>query len=217
MNIVVIEDEPLLREAVTEFLNSQEDFNVTAFDSIASFVDQYRMDTRIDLILLDIMLNGQNSLHHLFKIKRLVPDSKILIVTGNKNEAYLLKAIQEGADGYYLKGDSLARLLEAIENIILNNAFVDPGMVRMLFKRFKSSAKSPAQVSPELDFMAQHFDLGKREIEILTGLYEGMRYKEIADRYHVSINTVRHYVLSLYRKTQVNSRKDLLKKVRSLG
>lgn len=217
MNIVIIEDDLELRADMTEFLQAQGTFRVASFESIGSFVDYFSMDTKVDLLLLDVMLNGQNSLNHLFKIKRLVPNAKVLIVTGSNTEAFMMKALAEGAEGYYLKGADLQLLLGAIQNVITHSAYIDPTLTKALIKRYKTNVTEQPPASPELNYMAQNFDLNKREMEILTGLSEGMRYKEIAERYHVSINTVRHYVLSLYRKTDVNNRKELIKKAKTLS
>ncbi|MFZ4476838.1 MAG: response regulator [Saprospiraceae bacterium] len=217
MDIVIIEDDPTLRADMTDFLQAQDNFRVSSFESIGSFVDYFTMETKVDLMLLDVMLHGQNSLNHLFKIKRLVPNTKVLIVTGSNSEAFLLKALAEGAEGYYLKGADLQVLLGAIQNVLEHSAYVDPTLTKTLIKRYKTNVPEQPTASPELNYMAQNFELNKREMEILTGLSDGMRYKEIAERYHVSINTVRHYVLSLYRKTNVNNRKELIKKTKTLS
>ncbi|MBU6343472.1 MAG: response regulator transcription factor [Bacteroidetes bacterium] len=217
MNVIIIEDEDQIRADMTAFMQLQPGYRVHAFDSISAFIDFFKSDTKVDLILLDVMLHQENSLHHLFKIKRLVPDAKILIVTGSNAEAFLFKAIQEGADGYYLKGSDIHLLQEAIQHVLKNSAFVDPAMTRLLLKPLKSRPQTQsASIQPELQYFIQNYDLNKREIEVLTGLSEGLRYKEIADQFHVSINTVRHYVLTLYRKAGVNNRKGLLKKLKAL-
>jgi two-component system response regulator NreC len=217
MDIVIIEDDPTLRADMTDFLQAQDNFRVSSFESIGAFFEHFTMDLKVDLILLDVMLNGQNSLNHMFKIKRLVPQAKVLIVTGSNMEAFLVKALMEGAEGYYLKGNDLQQLLGAIQNVTTHDAYIDPAMTKTIIKRYKSNVSEIPPTTPELQYMSQNFDLNKREMEILTGLTEGMRYKEIAERFHVSINTVRHYVLSLYRKADVNNRKDLIRKVKSLS
>jgi DNA-binding NarL/FixJ family response regulator len=217
MDIVIIEDNPTLRTDMTDFLQAQDTFRASSFESIGAFVDYFTTETKVDLMLLDVMLHGQNSLNHLFKIKRLVPNAKVLIITDSNSEAFLLKALAEGAEGYYLKGADLQVLLGAIQNVLDYNAYVDPTLTKTLIKRFKNNVTEQPAVFPELNYMAQNFDLNKREMEILTGLLEGMRYKEIAERYHISINTVRRYVISLYRKTNVNNRKQLIKKAKTLS
>ena len=128
-----------------------------------------------------------------------------------------MKALAEGADGYFLKGSDLQLLLSAIQAIMANHAYIDPSMTRVLFNHYRTNVVEQQPMPLELRYMARQFDLNKRELEVLTGLIDGMRYKEIAERYHVSINTIRHYVLSLYRKTDVNNKKELLKKARSLA
>ncbi|MEI6411302.1 MAG: response regulator transcription factor [Bacteroidota bacterium] len=217
MHIVIIEDDPELRADMAVFLRLEPSFRVSPFESIGAFINDYTTEDKIDLILLDVMLYEQNSLNHLFKIRRLIPQVKILIVTGSNTEAFLMKALSEGADGYYLKGSNLELLLGAIRAVSANQAYIDPAMTKFLFNYYKANVVEQKPVSPELSYMTREFDLNKRETEVLTGLMNGLRYKEIAERYHVSINTIRHYVLSLYRKTDVNNKKALLKKVRALA
>jgi len=217
MHIVIIEDDSGLRADMASFLRLEPTFHVSPFDSIGAFINDYTTEDKIDLILLDVMLYEQNSLNHLFKIRRLIPQVKILIVTGSNTEEFLMKALSEGADGYYLKGSNLELLLGAIRAVSANQAYIDPAMTKFLFNHYKANVVEQKPVSPELNYMTREFDLNKRETEVLTGLMNGLRYKEIAELYHVSINTIRHYVLSLYRKTDVNNKKALLKKVRALA
>jgi two-component system nitrate/nitrite response regulator NarP len=184
---------------------------MACFDSIASFIESLRQDSYIDLVLLEVTEHGQNALKHLYKIKKLAPMAKILVMTDSTTKFMLLQAIQAGSDGYYVKESGWNLLSTAIKSLLSNNGFIAPEVVKFLIEQHDIA---PALSHYELTNTAQ-YNLNRREIEMKQGLLSGLSYKEMSTKYYVSINTVRHYVLSLYRKTDVNSRKTLIKKFNS--
>jgi len=212
--IIVIDENVLIQDQIVEHLSSTVDYHVSRFDSIASFLDSLRQDSHIDLVLLEVTEHGQNALKHLYKIKKLAPMAKILVTTESTTKFMLLQALQAGADGYYVKDSGLNLMSTAIKSLLSNNGFIAPEVVKFLIEP-EQPGLAPL-LPPHPTFInANNYALHRREIEMHQGLLSGLSYKEMAAKYHVSINTVRHYVLALYRKTGVNSRKTLIKKFNS--
>jgi two-component system nitrate/nitrite response regulator NarP len=209
--IIVIDENVLIQAQIIEQLSSTADYQIACFDSIASFIESLRQDSHIDLVLLEVTEHGQNALKHLYKIKKLAPMAKILVMTDSTTKFMLLQAIQAGSDGYYVKESGWNLLSTAIKSLLSNNGFIAPEVVKFLIEQHDIA---PALSHYELINTAQ-YNLNRREIEMKQGLLSGLSYKEMSTKYYVSINTVRHYVLSLYRKTGVNSRKALIKKFNS--
>lgn len=209
--IVLIEDEAQTQSLFTQLLRANGYTEIEQFESISSFLEALDLGKPPDLILLDIMLGHQNSLVQLPKIRLLLSETKIIVVTGYTDEAFLFQALKAGADSFYIKGDAIHRLLEAIQQSLSGHAYLSPPSANQLITRFRHLENTP---NTELNLhsrVALRFGLKKREIEVLNGLIAAKRYKEIADDMHVSINTVRHYVVSLYQKTGIRKRDDLLK------
>jgi DNA-binding NarL/FixJ family response regulator len=203
--IVVIDEDIALRAEMVKYISKNPDYNITDFDSIGSFIDDLRIETHVDLVLLELIFNGQNILDHFYKIQRLVPSVKILITTENASESTLMRSIREGAAGYFVKSGDWTPLTQAVQRILADDAYVSPEVTKYLLKHLVINVPVPQD---------NKYGLTQREAEMLSGLLEGLRYKEMAAKYFVSINTVRHYVLRLYRKMGVNSRKQLLSKMK---
>lgn len=212
--IIVIDENILIQAQIVEHLSSTVDYHVSSFDSIASFLDSLRQDSQIDLVLLEVTEHGQNALKHLYKIKKLVPMAKILVMTDSTTKLMLLEAIKAGSDGYYVKESGWNLLSTAIKSLLSDNGFIAPEVVKFLIESGHPDIAYPRP--PHYTFInTSNYGLHRREVEVMYGLLSGLSYKEMAAKYFVSVNTVRHYVLSLYRKTGVNSRKALIKKFNS--
>jgi len=183
--------------------------------SVDSFFDQLlEQQLALDIILLDLDLRGQQSIAHLPKIKRLAKDAKVIMVTGHDNPVLLAKAIESGADGYFVKRtDPQPDLAEVVKLTFEGGAFLEPSISANLLKAFQNRQLPHHQVNIGELSKKLNIILAKREIEVLDGLLEEKSYQEIADDNHISINTVRHYVKGLYQKVGVSSRKELIEKV----
>ncbi len=208
--IVLIEDEALTQILFTQLLRENGFSEIEQFESVSSFLEALDLGKPPDLILLDIMLGAQNALVQLPKIRLLLPEAKIIVVTGYTEEAFLFQALKAGADSFYIKGEAIHRLLEAIQQSLSGHAYLSPQSANQLITRFRHIENTPIGALDMHSRVAIRFGLKKREIEVLNGLLAAKRYKEIADDMHVSINTVRHYVVSLYQKTGIRKREDLL-------
>ncbi len=208
--IVIIEDNEQTQFLFTQLLQANGYSEVVHYSTVAGFLDALDLENPPNLILLDIMLGLQNALVQLPKIRLLIPDAKIIVVTGYTDEAFLFQALKAGADSFYVKGESIHRLLEAIQQSLSGHAYLSPQSANQLITRFRHLENTPNGVLDMHSRVALRFGLKKREIEVLNGLIAAKRYKEIADDMHVSINTVRHYVVSLYQKTGIRKREDLL-------
>jgi DNA-binding NarL/FixJ family response regulator len=208
--IVMIEDDEQTQVLFTELLQANGYPQIEHFSAVADFLDALDLKNPPNLILLDIMLGLQNALVQLPKIRLLIPDAKIIVVTGYTDEAFLFQALKAGADSFYIKGEAIHRLLEAIQQSLSGHAYLSPQSANQLITRFRHLENTPNGTLDLHSRVALRFGLKKREIEVLNGLLAAKRYKEIAEDMHVSINTVRHYVVSLYQKTGIRKREDLL-------
>ena len=135
-------------------------------------------------------------------------------MTGHDNPVLLAKAIESGADGYFVKRtDPQPDLAEVVKLTYEGGAFLEPSISANLLKAFQNRKLPHHQVNIGELSKNLNIILAKREIEVLDGLLEEKSYQEIADDNHISINTVRHYVKGLYQKVGVSSRRELIEKV----
>ena len=221
IEVALVEDHTLFREQLALLLNRQTDMRcrlqVSAlgdlFESLARFPAP-------DILLLDISLGTTNSLDYLAQIGRLLPATKIIMLTGHQNTAMLMRALQGGAHGYFLKSNDPDKLPEVIRLTARGGAYLEPVLatpiIELLHQHPERTPHMPdsdqAPVKPDA---AGKWGLNQREVQIMNGLLEGKSYKDIGAELHIGLNTVRVYVKSLYRKVEVNSRQMLIKKIKS--
>ncbi|HMQ47447.1 MAG TPA: response regulator transcription factor [Saprospiraceae bacterium] len=219
--IALVEDDELLLKRMAYFLDNQENMRcVLTASSLGVFFEKLN-SSEIDLLLLDVELSGQvNSLEHLVKVRALLPASKIVIITGHNHPQYLYRALKQGANGFYLKGSGLSKLLEVIETTCLGGVYLDPeaavSLVPFIQETEFSTQKPPKQVSESIDLEQEATKmLTHREKEIADALIVGRSYQEISNDLNISINTVRHHIKSLYKKFGIKNKIQLSYKLKN--
>ena len=123
------------------------------------------------------------------------------------DEDLVFKSLCNGACGYLLKKTPPARLLEAIREAVGGGSPMSPEIARKVVRLFQKTGP-PAQLD---------CDLTPREIKLLRLLAEGNSYQFAADEMHVSINTVRNYIRSIYDKLHVHSKSAAVAKALKAG
>lgn len=216
INVAIVDDHIVLREQFAILLNFQKDMQcVMQASSLGELFESFSGIRTIDVLLLDISLGALNSLDHLNTITRILPETKIIILTGHKRTEYLVKALQNGAHGYFLKSNDPDQLPEVIRLTLAGGSYIEPGLAGSIPGLLRSTDPviNSAETSGEqAGNIPERWNLNQREQQIMYGLLEGKGYKEIGVSLHISINTVRVYVKSLYRKLNVNNRVQLIKK-----
>jgi DNA-binding NarL/FixJ family response regulator len=228
IRIALVEDDQLLSKRLVFFLNSQKTMQcILVANSLGRFFEQLTDDLKPDLLLMDIELSDTiNTIEHLKKIKSLLPQSKILVITGHNHPQYMYRALQNGAHGFYLKGSGLAKLLQAIQTTHEGGSYLAPEAAALMLPLIsgEESAIDSSPLSSTTSSVDAHDEqtsdntmkhLSQREKEVARGLIDGATYQEIASSSNISINTVRHYVKILYKKFDVSNKIQLGQKLRA--
>ena len=114
----------------------------------------------------------------------------------------IFDSLVAGASGYLLKHTSLPEIHESIQTLLKGGAPMSPQIARKVIGHFNKPRKQAEEKS----------DLTLREQDIVNGLVDGLSYKLIADRYEISIDTVRAHIRNIYRKLHVNSKAEVIAK-----
>ena len=198
----IIEDEPIVRESLVTFLNSRPNFEVVCeVDSVEKFQSKYssQSETIPDVLLLDIGLPGMSGLEGIREIKKIGSETDIIMLTTYEESDKIFKALCAGACSYLSKRSSLTQIYEAISVVSQGGSYMSPSIARKVIKYFNPAESSKKEL------------LTPRQQQIVTGLVEGLSYKLIADKYLISIETVRDHIKKIYRKLQINSKAELIK------
>jgi len=149
-----------------------------------------------DVALVDIHLPEMDGIECVARLKALLPELRILMLTRYEQRDTIFNSLRAGANGYVLKSAPLAELVQAIEQVHAGGSPMTMQIARKVVEYFHEAEASIRDLDR----------LTPRESEVLKLLACGFRYQEIADSLGNSISTVRAHVHSIYRKLHVDSR-----------
>lgn len=206
IRVTCVEDDPLFQSLLKKILLPE-----LGFDLLAVFNDVERavpalLESRPDVVLLDMQLPGRNGIECLGILESHMPATAFVMLTSDDTPQQVFAALKAGACGYLLKTASPEYLLEAVRAAAMGGGPLSPAISRMVISTFQT--KSVAQPSIP--------GITPRENELLGLFVKGMSAKEAAYEMGISYETVRDYLKTIYHKLQVRSRTEaVLKFVRN--
>jgi DNA-binding NarL/FixJ family response regulator len=197
IRVVLIEDQRQTREGLAALIGGSPGTQVvgrygSGEEALADVTTQ-----QPDVVLTDLGLPGIQGVDVVASLRRLLPNTPILVLTVHGEDHFVFDALCAGACGYLLKDVEPSRLLAAIREVHLGGAPMSPEVARRVVSMFQKFA-SPRSVS----------GLSERELQVLRLLAEGDSYKTCADRLAVSIDTIRFYVRRIYERLHVHSKSE---------
>ncbi len=202
---MIVEDNPNLRLALKSLVAISDDFACVGDYEGAMPQIEFSERNMPDVILMDIDLPGENGISYTRRIKDKYPFINILMLTVVEQEDKIMEAIYAGASGYLIKSAVPENILDNIRVIHKGGSPLTPSIARVIFRNLRS----------ERGDKKEKVYLSTREIEVLTGLVNGLTYKMIAQKHFISVDTVRSYIRSVYEKLEVHSRSEAI--VRALN
>jgi DNA-binding NarL/FixJ family response regulator len=198
LRILLVDDHEVVRVGVRALIERQPGMEVVGE---AGTVREAVSQTEVlapDVVVLDIRLPGDNGLEACRQIKRLRPETRIIVLTSYPDDHVLFDAIACGADGYVLKQIGSEDLLQALERVGRGESLLDPLVMDRVFAKVREARRRE-----RADAFA---GLNAQEMQILARIVEGETNREIGAALHLSEKTVRNYVSDLLRKLGLNSR-----------
>ena len=200
--VVLADDHALFRGGVRRILEEMPEVEVVgeAGDGLALLEILKKITP--DLVVLDISMPHLRGLEAIREIKKLVPDTSILMLTMHKETDYLSQALTAGASGYLLKQEADPELINAVQTIRSGKTYLSPNLsdlVPDLLRRRHEPGGSLKEV------------LTHREREVLKLLADGKTSKEIADMLYISLRTVQNHRANIMRKLNFKRTTDLVK------
>lgn len=200
--IGIIEDDPVTRAGLARFIESQPDLVCPlAAVSLPDFWNQLPERANIDLLLIDIDLQGQSGIEGLPALRRRFPEAELIMYTQSEESQHLIQALSLGATGYLLKNFPLSELRRQLDTLMQGGALISTRMARKLIEYLNPPKRKPA---PEQL-------LSEKEEQVLRLLAEGNNYEETATLLNLSKNGVKYHIKNIYRKLNVNNRLDAVK------
>ena len=201
--IGIVEDNKKIRDLIQRYLDMQDELKCpVAVDTVEEMLEYLEEHPKPDVLLMDIQLPGMSGIKGMGIIKEKYPEIDIIMLTVYHDSHKIFDALRAGASGYLLKHTSLPEIKESILKLIDGGAPMSPQIARKVINHFQENAPKKNSDS----------DLTPREHDIVNGLVDGLSYKMIADRYDISIDTVRAHIRNIYKKLHVNSKAEVIAK-----
>ena len=159
-----------------------------------------------NIILLDLDLGESSGLDLLPLLFGVVPEARVLILTGLRDLESHRQAVRAGAMGIVLKDKAVEVIIKAIERVSTGEVWLDPRLTASLLSDF-TRPNRPAKPDPEAEKISA---LSKREREVVELIGKGLKNKEMAERLFISEITVRHHLTSIFEKLGVSDRIELM-------
>ena len=194
--IAIVEDDRDLREALCLMLKFTKQYElVKAFQNAEEAIEELP-DLKLDAVLMDINLPGNNGIECVKKLKLLIPDVMFLMCTSFEEDDIIFQSLKVGASGYILKTDGPSKIIKALDELFEGGSPMSGSIARKVVASFSRINTNDKNVE----------ELTKREKEILEALARGKMNKEVANELGISTGTVRKHIQHIYEKLHVNTR-----------
>ncbi len=207
IRVLVADDHEIVRHGVKNLIESEEDFEVVAEATTGRDAVVFCEKKKPDLAVLDLGMPGLNGMEATRQIRKICPETKILIFTMHETERLVQEVFQAGAQGYVLKSDAGKHLIHAMRTVLLGQHFFSSKVTEVIFEGFlRSASNEPAPAVGE-DALRPT----SREREIIQLLAEGKSNKEVATILGISVKTAETHRATMMRKLALHNLSDVVR------
>ncbi|HBN95357.1 MAG TPA: DNA-binding response regulator [Firmicutes bacterium] len=204
MNVLIVDDHPLLRQGLSRLLELEGGINVVG--QASNGIEALRLMDQLepDVLLLDINMPGMNGIEVAKTVREKHPHTEVLVLTIHDNQSYVNEMIRVGAKGYLLKDAEPREVVHAIKKVATGETVYSTQLMERVMERYHHMEMQYGRLQSAAAI--QDLELTNRELEILQYICEGLSNKEIANALFISEKTVKNHITSLLRKLEVEDR-----------
>jgi DNA-binding NarL/FixJ family response regulator len=205
IRIAIAEDNSFLLKAILEKLSFYPDLEVKFHASDGEeFLEKLEQNSNIHLVLMDIEMPKKNGIETVEVLSQKYPQIKTIMLTVFDNDENIFRAIQAGANGYFLKEVNPPELYQGIIDTLDGGAAITPSIALKTLKLLRNP--------PQFDDKNIEVKLTARETEILEQTAKGLNYNQIGENLFISPKTVRKHLENIYSKLQVHNKMEAVQK-----
>ena len=223
IRVILIEDHDLTRVGIRTALEQRGEVEflgeaVNAQQGLALIEEK-----EPDVAIVDIGLPDMDGIELTTRFKQAQTENealksvKILILTLQDSEEYVLAAFAAGADSYCMKDISFDLLLEALRVTKEGSSWIDPAIARVVISKAKTipskegneeepETRQISAADPEYEQLVEAYPLTERELEVLRLIVEGASNAEIAEKLYITVGTVKTHVRNILNKLCADDR-----------
>jgi NarL family two-component system response regulator LiaR len=201
IRVLIADKQPAFREGLASLLAGAPDMEAVGYAGDGEELLKLAAELKPDVAIIDIALPKINGIDATKELRRISPQTAVLIVCAYQSQTLALSALRAGAASFLTKDTPTADLIRAIRLIQAGEGIIARSTGEDIIR---AAANEPAQ--------SLGLDLNPRELEVLKSAARGLRNKEIARELNISERTVQSHLSNIYNKMAVDSRTEAVLK-----
>ncbi|MEE8485830.1 MAG: response regulator transcription factor [Acidimicrobiia bacterium] len=195
MRILIVDDHKVVRDGIRYMLSDAPDIEIVGEAGSAETMFEIIDKDPLDVVLLDIRMEGMTGLDALSRIAADFPQIRVLMLSMHDQPGYVRRAIELGASGYLLKSAGRDEILAAISAVSEGDTYIQSSLMEPLLAAVKGAPRQTGRLSP-------------RENQVLQLIANGSENKQIARELGLSEATVKTYIRGVFDRLDVSSRAE---------
>lgn len=201
IKIMLVDDHPLFLAGLKQLLDMQDDMKVVGEAGDGAEVVEEALNVRPDVVLMDVRMPGVGGIEATRRLKQVLPQVKIIVLTVSDEDHHLFEALKGGAEGYLLKSIKPERLLSSLRGIMHGEQPFSPSIADQIIKEFSQEMHRASRAPKEA-----RVSLTPQEQRILQMVSKGDTNKQIAEALFVAESTVKNHLHNILSKLHLNNR-----------
>jgi DNA-binding NarL/FixJ family response regulator len=205
ISVLIVDDQQIVREALVSLIGLLPGIRVVGAAIDGDDAVRQAVESRPDVVLMDLNMPRRNGVQATAELRRVLPDTAVVVLTTFSDDEWVFSALQAGARGFLTKDAGADEIHRAITDVAAGHAQLDPSVQRRLLDALNGGdrfAVAPVPTPPD--------DLTPREAEVLAHIAAGLSNAEIAAALFVSEATVKTHVNHIFTKTGLRDRAQLV-------
>jgi two-component system response regulator NreC len=200
IRVLIVDDHAVVRSGLRRVLDAEQDIETVAEAADAERAVFEAIESRPNVVLLDVMMPGKSGIEALPAILQAAPDARVLVLSMQDDPRYVREAFDAGASGYVLKEAADTEVVDAVRAVAAGEQYVHPSLGARLVAA-DAEARRRADADP----------LSEREREVLRLLALGHTNQEIASMLYISVRTAETHRAHIMQKLRLSSRAELVR------
>jgi len=202
--VLIVDDHHAFADLLALALANEPDFDIVGYAATADAAVELAARTRPAMVVMDIQLGGQDGLDATRRIRDLLPEAVVVVISAHHEPNWISRAARVGASAFAPKSGSLSEMLSILRNARNGSMLVAPSLLRQA-----------ARAAPETPAAATRLTIRERDVLALMG--KGVAPTQIARVLDISVHTCRGYVKSIHAKLGARSQLEAVVKAQQLG
>lgn len=187
--IILVDDHALFRNGLRELVSMRDGYRIVGEASSGEEFLRLLALTTVDLVFMDIAMPGMDGAEATREALLLQPDLKIICLSMFGEDIYYSRMVDAGVKGFLLKDSSIDEVFAAIESVMEGGSYFSPALMNTVSRSAAANDESAGE------------ELSSREVEVLSGICQGLSTQEIADRLFISKRTADAHRARILEKT----------------